>query len=86
LTLSPKRVQGFTSAKQRSTSVKSRQYYESLSIQQLVDAARYESREGRPQPELLAVLADMVEGLDDDCLVMQLEIDRLTRELKDKET
>jgi hypothetical protein len=86
LTLSPKWVQGFTSAKQRSTSVKSRQYYESLSIQQLIDAARYESREGRPQPELLAVLADMVEGLDDDCLIMQNEIDRLTRELKDKET
>jgi len=66
--------------------VKSRNYYESLSVQQLVDAARYESREGRPQPELLAVLADMVEGLDDDCALMQTEIDRLTRELKDKET
>lgn len=66
--------------------MKSRNYYESLSVQQLVDAARYESREGRPQPELLAVLADMVEGLDEDCDVMQREIDRLTRELKDKET
>ena len=66
--------------------MKSRQYYESLSVQQLVDAARFESREGRPQPELLAVLADMVEGLDEDCDVMQREIDRLTRELKDKET
>ena len=66
--------------------MKSRQYYESLSVQQLVDAARFESREGRPQPELLAVLADMVEGLDEDCDVMQREIDRLTRELNDKET
>ena len=66
--------------------MKSRQYYESLSVQQLIDAARFESREGRPQPELLVVLADMVEGLDDDCALMQIEIDRLTRELKDKET
>ena len=66
--------------------MRSRQYYESLSIQQLIDAARYESREGRPQPELLAVLADMVEGLDDDCALMQTEIDRLTRERNDKET
>ena len=66
--------------------MKSRQYYESLSVQQLIDAARFESREGRPQPELLAVLADMVEGLDDDCALMQTDIDRLTRELKDKET
>lgn len=66
--------------------MRSRQYYESLSVQRLVDAARFESREGRPQPELLAVLADMVEGLDEDCDVMQTEIDRLTRELKDKET
>ena len=66
--------------------MKSRQYYESLSVQQLIDAARFESREGRPQPELLAVLADMVEGLDDDCALMQTEIDRLTRELNDKET
>jgi len=66
--------------------VKSRQYYESLSVQQLIDAARFESREGRPQPELLAVLADMVEGLDDDCALMQTEIDRLNRELNDKET
>ena len=66
--------------------MKSRNYYESLSVQQLVDAARYESREGRPQPELLAVLADMVEGLDDDCALMQTEIDRLNRELNDKET
>lgn len=65
--------------------MKSRNYYESLSVQQLVDAARFESREGRPQPELLAVLADMVEGLDDDCALMQTEIDRLTRELSDKE-
>ena len=59
--------------------MKSRNYYESLSVQQLVDAARYESREGRPQPELLAVLADMVEGLDDDCALMQTEIDRLMK-------
>lgn len=66
--------------------MKSRQYYESLSVQQLIDAARFESREGRPQPELLAVLADMVEGLDDDCALMQTEIDRLNRELNDKET
>ena len=66
--------------------MKSRQYYESLSVQQLIDAARFESREGRPQPELLAVLADMVEGLDDDCALMQIEIDRLNRELNDKET
>jgi uncharacterized small protein (DUF1192 family) len=66
--------------------VKSRQYYESLSVQQLIGAARFESREGRPQPELLAVLADTVEGLDDDCLLMQNEIDRLNRELNDKET
>jgi len=65
--------------------VKSRQYYESLSIQQLVDAAKFESKEGRPQPELLAVLARAVENLDEDCDVMQREIDRLTRELKDKE-
>jgi uncharacterized small protein (DUF1192 family) len=66
--------------------VKSRQYYESLSVQQLIDAARFESREGRPQPELLAVLADMVEGLDDDCALLQTEIDRLNRELNDEET
>ena len=66
--------------------MKSRQYYESLSVQQLIDAARFESREGRPQPELLAVLADMVEGLDDDCALLQTEIDRLNRELNDEET
>lgn len=43
--------------------MKSRQYYEALSDQQLVDEARFEAREGRPQPELLAVLADRLDNL-----------------------
>jgi hypothetical protein len=46
--------------------VRSRQYYEALSDQQLIDAARFEAREGRPQPELLAVLADRLEDLNDE--------------------
>jgi len=46
--------------------VRSRQYYESLSTQQLVDAARFEAREGRPQPELLAVLADVLENTEEE--------------------
>ena len=62
--------------------MRSRQYYESLSIQQLIDAARYESREGRPQPELLAVLADTVESLDDACDLMQEDNDRLNAEVE----
>jgi hypothetical protein len=46
--------------------VRSRQYYEALSDQQLIDAARFEAREGRPQPELLAVLADRLEDINDE--------------------
>ena len=44
--------------------MRSRQYYEALSDQQLIDAARFEAREGRPQPELLTVLADRLEDLN----------------------
>jgi hypothetical protein len=56
--------------------VRSRQYYESLSVQQLIDAARFESREGRPQPELLAVLADTLDEMD-------VEVCNLTREVEE---
>jgi hypothetical protein len=62
--------------------VRSRQYYESLSTQQLIDATRYESREGRPQPELLAVLADTVESLDDACDLIEAENARLNAEVE----
>jgi len=50
---------------QEDRQVRSRQYYEALSDQQLIDAARFEAREGRPQPELLAVLADRLEDIND---------------------
>lgn len=56
--------------------MRSRQYYESLSVQQLIDAARFESREGRPQPELLAVLADTLDEMD-------VEVCNLTREVEE---
>jgi hypothetical protein len=51
---------------QEENRVRSRQYYEALSDQQLIDAARFEAREGRPQPELLAVLADRLEDIHDE--------------------
>lgn len=51
--------------------MRSRQYYEALSDQQLIEAARDASQEGRPQPELLAVLADRLDELLDE--VFQLE-------------
>ena len=56
--------------------MRSRQYYESLSVQQLIDAANEASREGRPMPELLAVLADTLDETD-------VEVFNLTREVEE---
>ena len=56
--------------------MRSRQYYESLSVQQLIDAAKEASREGRPMPELLAVLADTLDETD-------VEVFNLTREVEE---
>lgn len=54
----------------------SRQYYESLSTGQLIDAAKDASREGRHMPQLLAVLADTLDEMD-------VEVFNLTREVEE---
>lgn len=61
--------------------MKSRQYYEALSDQQLIDAAHFESEEGRPQPELLAVLADRLDELLDEVFHLETQIDALNDKL-----
>ena len=62
--------------------MRSRQYYDSLSTQQLLDAARFEAREGRPQPELLTVLADVLDAYLDEVEILECRIGILEVDLE----
>lgn len=63
--------------------MRSRQYYNSLSTQQLLDEARFEAREGRPQPELLTVLADMLDAYLDEVEILERQIGILEVDLEE---
>ena len=65
--------------------MKSRQYYESLSDQQLVDEARFDARAGRPTPELMLVLSDRVEDLSDEVGRLDFELFQAEERINDLE-
>ena len=57
--------------------MRSRQYYECLSDQQLVGEAQFEAKSGRPQPELLAVLAERFDETLDEVRRLEDELEAL---------
>ena len=55
--------------------MKNRLYYESLSPQQLSDAALDASKEGQHVPELLAVLARTIDDMDFEIHALTVEVE-----------